>query len=63
MITEKIENGEKLLSVRTEADFHEALKRGLPIELTHELGEQIGLMAEDVGTEEEITAAMNDPHD
>ena len=63
MIHERKENGETILSVRTEKDFHEALKRGLPVELPHQLAEQIGLMVEDVGTDEEIDAAKFDPHD
>ena len=63
MIREKNEGGEKYLSVETEDDFHEALNRGLAVELTWELGEQIGLMIEDVGTVEEIDAARSDPHD
>ncbi len=57
------ENGETILSVRTEKDFHEALKRGLPVELPHELADQIGLIVEDVGIDEEIDAARFDPHD
>ena len=63
MIQKKEENGEKYISVETEAEFHEALNRGLAVELTWELGEQIGLMVEDVGTVEEINAAGSDPHD
>ena len=60
---EKEEYGEKYLPVETEDEFHEALNRGLAVELTWELGEQIGLMVEDVGTVEEIDAARSDPHD
>ena len=63
MIQKKEEDGEKYLSVETEAEFHEALNRGLAVELTWELGERIGLMVEDVGTVEEIDAARSDPHD
>ena len=63
MIREKNEGGEKYLSVETEDDFHEALNRGLAVELTWELAEQLGLMVEDVGTVEEIDAARSDPHD
>ncbi len=63
MMQEKEEYGEKYLSVETEAEFHEALNRGLAVELTWELGEQIGLMVEDVGTVEEINAARRDRHD
>ena len=63
MIQKKEENGEKYATATTEAEFHEALNRGLAVELTWELGEQIGLMVEDVGTVEEIDAARSDPHD
>ena len=64
MIPKKDENGEKYATATTEAEFHEALNRGLAVELTRELGEQIGaLMVEDVGTVEEIDAARSDPHD
>ena len=59
----KEENGEKYTSVETEEEFHAALNRGKTVELTWELGEQIGLMVEDVGTVEEIDAARSDPHD
>ncbi len=63
MIHKREEHGEKYRSVETEEEFHKALKRGLPVELRWELGEQIGLMVEDVGTVEEIDAARSDPHD
>ena len=64
MINEREEeNGEECTPVETEAEFHEALNRGLAVEPTWELGEQIGLMVEDVGTVEEINAARRDPHD
>ena len=63
MIHEREENGEKYISVETEEEFHAALNRGKTVELTWELGEQIGLMVEDVGTDEEIDAARFDPHD
>ena len=63
MIHNRKEYGEKYRSVETEEEFHKALKRGRPVELTWELGEQIGLMVEDVGTVEEIDAARRDPHD
>ena len=59
----KEENGEKYTSVETEEEFHAALNRGKAVELSWELGEQIGLMVEDVGTVEEIDAARIDPHD
>ena len=64
MISEgKEENGEKYTSVETEEEFHAALNRGKAVELSWELGERIGLMAEDVGTVAEIDAARFDPHD
>ena len=63
MIQKKEENGEKYVTTTTEAEFHEALNRGLAVEVTWELGERIGLMVEDVGTVEEIAAARRDRHD
>ena len=64
MIQKKEEDGEKYLSVETEAEFHEALNRGLAVELTRELAERIGVpMNEDVGTVAEIDQARHDRHD
>lgn len=58
------EHGEKYATARTEAEFHEALNRGLTVELTRELAEQIGVpMNEDVGSVAEIDAARHDRHD
>ena len=37
MIPKKDENGEKYATATTEAEFHEALNRGLAVELTREL--------------------------
>ena len=62
MIRKKKENGEKYTRVETEEEFHAALNRGEDVELTHELAEKIGLMAEDVGTLEDIKAAKFDPY-
>ena len=53
---------DELVSVETEEEFHAALNRGEDVELTHELAEKIGLMAEDVGTLEDIKAAKFDPY-
>ena len=51
MIQKKKENGEKVATVTTEAEFHEALNRGYAVELTRELAEQIGVpMDEDADT-------------
>ena len=63
MIRKKWLDGEPVLSVETEDEFWKALTTGETVELTGELGERIGLMAEDVGTEEEIAAARYDPSD
>ena len=63
MIRKKKENGQTYATATTEAEFHEALNRGLAVELTWELGERIGLMVEDVGSVEEIDAARHDRHD
>ena len=57
MIHEKEEDGEKYLSVESEDEFHEALKRGHPIEVTRELAEKIGLRFEEVGELGEIIEA------
>ena len=64
MIQKKEENGEKYVTATTEAEFHEALNRGLAVEVTRELAEKIGVpMDEDVGTVAEINAARFDRHD
>ena len=60
MIQEKEEGGEKYLSVETEDEFHEVLKRSHSIEVTHELAEKIGLRFEDVGNLGEIIEAHKD---
>ena len=61
---EKGENGEKYATATNEAEFHEALNRGLAVELTQELADEIGVpMDEDVGTVAEIDQARYDRHD
>ena len=50
MIRKKWTDGEPVLSVETEDESHKALPLGLPIEVSPEIEEGIGLMAEDVGT-------------
>ena len=62
MIREKEEAGEKYLTVETEDEFHEALQRDLPIEVTYELAQKIGLSSEDVGELEEIIEAHKDAY-
>ena len=65
MIQKKEEHdGEKYATASDEAEFHEALNRGLAVELTRELAEWIGVpMDEDVGTVAEIDQARYDRHD
>ena len=64
MIPKKEQNGEKYVTASDEAEFHEALNRGLAVEVTRELAEKIGVpMDEDVGTVAEINAARYDRHD
>ena len=64
MIQKKEENGEKYVTATTEAEFHAALNRGLAVEVTPELADEIGVpMNEDVGTVAEIDAARYDRHD
>ena len=64
MKQEKEKHGEKYATATTEAEFHEALNRGIAVELTRELAEEIGVpMNEDVGTVAEIDQARRDRHD
>ena len=64
MIHKKKENGETYATATTKEEFHEALNRGLAVELMRELADQIGVpMDEDVGTVAEIDAARYDRHD
>ena len=56
MIQKKEENGEKYVTASDEAEFHEALNRGLAVELTRELAgrsendEDVGTVARTRGT-------------
>ena len=57
----KDEDGEKYLTVVTEDDWHEALRRGRWVETPVQLAEQIGVpIDEDVGTLADIIAACAD---
>ena len=59
----KAHDGSKYATATTEAEFHAAVKRGLDVEMTRELAEQIGVpMDEDVGTVAEIDQARDDPY-
>ena len=63
MIRKKWLDGETVLSVETEDEFWKALTTSEAVELTWELGDQIGLMEDDTITEAEAEAARNDPSD
>ena len=52
----------KCVPARTETQFLGAFDRGLALELTREPGERIGVMVEDVGAVEAITAAGGELH-
>ena len=55
---------DRTIRVRTLDDFDRELARdgGETLEVLAQLAEQYGLFPEDVGTEEEIAAAWDDPH-
>ena len=63
MIRKKWNGDELVLSVETEDEFWKALTTGEAVELTRELGDQIGLMEDETITEVEVEAARNDPSD
>ena len=60
MIRKKWRNGEVVLSVETEDEFWKAVTTGEAMELTRELGEQIGVMEDDTISEAEAKAARDD---
>ena len=55
---------EETILVETFEDFDRELARdgGETLEVEAQLAEEYGLFPEDVGTEEEIAAAWDDPH-
>ena len=61
MIRKKWRYGEAVLSVETEDEFRKAISTGETVELTRELGEEMGLMEDDTITEAEANAARYDP--
>ena len=63
MIRKKWNGDELVLSVETEDEFWKALTTRETVELTRELGDQIGLMEDETITEAEAEAARNDPSD
>ena len=63
MIRKKWNGDELVLSVETEDEFWKALTTREAVELTRQLGDQIGLMEDETITEAEAKAARNDPSD
>ena len=63
MIRKKWNGDELVLSVETEDEFWKALTTGEAVEMTRELGDQIGLMEDETITEAEVEAARNDSSD
>ena len=64
MIRERVIDGERILTVDTMEEFAEALTWGdVTIEAPPGMPEAFGLFPEDVGSQEEIDAAREDPHD
>ena len=61
MIRKKWNGDELVLSVETEDEFWKAVSTGETVELTRELGEEMGLMEDDTITEAEANAARYDP--
>ena len=57
MIRKKWNGDELVLSVETEDEFWKAVSTGEAVELTRELGDQIGLMEDKTITEAEAEAA------
>ena len=52
----------KCVPARAEAAFHGALNRGVAVELTREPRERIGVMGEDLGSVDKITAGRSELH-
>ena len=53
----------KCVPARTEAEFHGTFDRGFAVELPREPGERTGVMGEERGAVEEITAGRHDRHE
>ena len=64
MITERVVDGERIVTVETEDEFAEAIARqGVTVEAPPEIAEAFGVFPEDVGSADDIDAARQDPHD
>ena len=64
MMRERVVDGERIVTVETEEEFAEAIARGdVTVEAPPGMAEAFGVFPEEVGSEEEIDAAREDPHD
>ena len=63
--TEPMPSDEKIVRIETLEEFDRELARdgGEALEVPASLAEEYGLFPEDVGTEDEIRDASEDPHD
>ena len=64
MMRERVVDGERIVTVDTREEFAEAIARGdLTIEAPAGMPEAFGIFPEEVGSDEEIDAAREDPYD
>ena len=64
MIRERVVDGQRIVTVDTEEEFAEHVAReGVTVEAPPGMAEAFGVFREDVGTEEDIDAAREDPYD
>ena len=64
MIRERVVDGERILTVDTTEELAEALTRsGVTIEPPVGMAEAFGIFPEEVGSQEDIDAASEDPYD
>ena len=64
MMRERVVDGERIVTVDTEEEFAEAIAReGVTVEAPPGMAEAFGVFPEEVGSEEDIDAAREDPHD
>ena len=64
MTTERVVDGERIVTVETEEEFAQAIARGdVTVEAPPGIAEAFGVFREEVGSEEDIDAGREDPHD
>ena len=64
MMRERVVDGKRIVTVETEEEFAQAIAReDVTVEAPPEIAEAFGVFPEDVGSEEEIDAAREHPHD